>query len=118
MSGQMQFDFVFKPQPLIKPEPITPTDRRGGLQAAFERFHKANPHVYDALRAVALWCKRNNKKMGMKAIYERVRWEYSVQTDGEPYKLNNNFTAFYARRLMEREPELKGFFETRKRRAL
>lgn len=99
------------------PQPVVGTDRRGGLQASFDRFHAANPHVYTALRYVALWCVRNGRKMGMKAIYERVRWEYSVQTDEEPYRLNNNYTAYYARLLMADEPELAGYFETRRTRA-
>ena len=29
------------------------------------------------------------------------------------FKLNNNFTAHYARLLMAQEPDLEGFFETR-----
>lgn len=103
---------------LPEPQPIVPVDRRGGMEASFRRFHAANPHVYEALKMVALWCKRNNRRMGIKAIYERVRWEYSVATSGSPYKLNNNFSAYYARALMKNEPELAGFFETRRRRAI
>lgn len=100
------------------PQPIVSVDRRGGLEESFKRFHAANPHVYEALKAVALWCKRNNKRMGIKAIYERIRWEYSISTTGSPYKLNNNHAPFYARALMKNEPELSGFFETRRQRAI
>ena len=109
MSEQMAFSFT--------PQPIKAVDRRGGISAAFQRFHEANPHVYDALKAVALWCVRNGKTVGMKAIYERVRWEYNVQTDDEPYRMNNNYTAHYARLLMKQEPELADYFQVRKIRS-
>lgn len=113
MTGQLSFSLV-----LPEPQPIIPVDRRGGLEASFNRFHAANPHVYEALKTVALWCVRNGRKMGIKAIYERVRWEYSISTSGSPYKLNNNYTAYYARKLMRDVPELAGYFETRRRRAI
>ena len=97
-----------------EPQPITGVSRYGRQQDVFARFHEANPHVYEALKYVALWAVRNGRKLGMKAIYERVRWEYNLQTADEPYRLNNNYTAHYARLLMEQEPELAGYFEIRK----
>ena len=100
----------------IETKPIVHTDTSGSIQAAFERFHEANPHVYRALRAVALWCVRHDKKVGMKAIFERVRWEFMIRTRGDGYRLNNNYSSRYARLLMENEPELTGFFETRQLR--
>lgn len=36
-----------------------------------------------------------------------------LQTSGDKYKLNNNYTRHYSRLLMSREPELEGFFEVR-----
>jgi hypothetical protein len=35
-----------------------------------------------------------------------------LATDGEPWKLNNSFTPWYARLAMT-EPDLDGFFHTR-----
>ena len=100
---------------LIKP--VDGNVGKGTIEERFSRFHERNPHVYEALRTVALWCLKNGKQMGMKAIYERVRWEFNVRTDGEPYRLNNDFTALFSRKLMKDEPQLAGFFETRRRRA-
>lgn len=37
----------------------------------------------------------------------------AVLTKGEPFKLNNDFRSRYTRLLMQQEPELQGFFETR-----
>jgi hypothetical protein len=36
-----------------------------------------------------------------------------VETTDAEWKLNNNWTPYYARKLMANEPELKGFFEIR-----
>lgn len=104
------------PLTLPAPVPIVPTSRKGGLEEDFSRFHAANPHVYQALRQVALHAARRGRKVGIKAIYERVRWEYQVETSRQEdaYKLNNNYTSRYARLLMENEPDLAGFFETRR----
>ena len=92
---------------------------RGSIQDRFEAFHKANPHVYEYLkvRAISL-AHRGIKRYGMKSLFELLRWDYAIQTGIETsFKLNNNFTALYARKLMKEVPELKGFFETRTRRS-
>ena len=50
--------------------------------------------------------------------WERLRWwsQFEVnRTGSEPWRLDNNWTKFYARRLMRDEPELAGLFETRDR---
>jgi len=84
------------------------------IETRFNLFHKANPHVYRMIRQIALDLKlTGHKRMGMKAIFERLRWLYMVQTKGDVFKLNNNYTSHYARLIMAQEPELAGFFETR-----
>jgi hypothetical protein len=83
------------------------------LEQRFEAFHAANPHVYDHLRRLALDARRKGRQMGIKALYEVLRWQYAMATTDDDYKLNNSYTSFYARLLMEREPELAGYFETR-----
>jgi hypothetical protein len=76
-------------------------------------FHEANPHVYEALKQIAHQVKAAGKpRYGMKALFERLRWISTFETEGDPYKLNNNYTAFYARMLME-DPDFKGFFAVR-----
>ena len=88
-------------------------------EAAFRAFHDANPHVYERLKRLAFKLKaRGVERYGIKALYEVLRYEEHVATTapvGE-YALNNNLTAYYARELMAREPDLEGFFEVRERR--
>lgn len=93
-----------------------PTPR---LDAKFRRFHSQNPHVYSHLERLAFKLRnRGVQRWGVKALWEVLRYELALNTD-EPvgaYKLNNSFTAYYARLLMERNPEdLADFFETRER---
>lgn len=88
----------------------------GWHREAFERFHRENPHVYEQLKRLAFKLKnRGVRRWGCKALYEVLRYEAAVQTSAPAgsYKLNNSFTAYYARLLMEQEPDLAGFFETR-----
>jgi hypothetical protein len=87
-------------------------------QAAFVRYHAENPQVYAALVRFALEAKRSGRRrLGMKAVFERLRWWSVIETAGDEFVLNNNYTAWYARLVMAQEPELAGFFETRASRA-
>lgn len=89
--------------------------RKRSIAERFEDFHRDNPQVYAELlklakRAAARGCTR----LGIKCLWESVRYNLSVSTySPDGYKLNNDFTARYARLLMEQEPELAGLFETR-----
>lgn len=80
----------------------------------FNAFHAANPHVYEALVAMARkWKRAGHTSCSMKLLFEVLRWKHGIQTDGDEWTLNNNYTAYYARAIMERETDLTGFFETR-----
>jgi hypothetical protein len=83
------------------------------IQEKFERFHNENPQVYQKLREIGLWCRRQGKTMGIGAMYEILRWQFGIQTTGSPYKLDNDFRSRYSRLLMQSEPELEGFFRIR-----
>lgn len=97
-------------------KPVKAAKLKLGIEARFEHFHRLNPHVLDAVVSIALDLKsRGFNKGGMKQIFERLRWLYAIQTRGEEYRLNNDFTAYYARVVMAVVPTLDGFFETRER---
>ncbi len=83
---------------------------------AFEAFHAANPHVYDELvRSARTYREQTGRtKCGMSLLFGRVRWVLSLRTEGDAFKLNNNFAPFYSRLLMEREPDLAGMFDLRR----
>ena len=72
----------------------------------FDAFHAANPHVADALELLARqWLDAGHKRVGIKALIERLRWEYGIRTEGDSFRLNNTLTSHYARLLIERRPE-------------
>lgn len=88
------------------------------IRERFERFHAANPHVYTTLVRMSRKLKHRHgwPRVGMKMLFEQLRWRWLVETTGaETYRLNNNYTAHYARLIMRRERDLAGFFETRER---
>ena len=90
----------------------------GKLEQDFWKFHRKHPEIYRALVYFARqWRERkgSNSVVGIKALYERVRWELSFESlsDQDSPKLSNNHTAFYARLIMEREDDLIGIFKTK-----
>lgn len=88
------------------------------IDAKFAEFHAANPHVYEMLVQLAYEATDANKRrIGIKALWERLRWDLWLAADGDEYRLNNNFTSRYVRLIEEREPGLRGLFEQRRLRA-
>jgi hypothetical protein len=91
-------------------------DRRS-LQAKFEEFDKNNPHVYAELVKLAKRARaRGVERLGIKMLWEVLRWQLQVETyhpGADKFRLNNNYHALFARKLMDEYPELRGLFETR-----
>ncbi|MBO9524307.1 MAG: hypothetical protein J7518_22445 [Nocardioidaceae bacterium] len=102
---QLAFDLA----PLVEPT----YEKDATLAERFAAFHDANPHVADALEHLAAQWLTRHDHVGMKALFERLRWESGIRTEGDPYCLNNNWTAYYARLLIERRPEWASAFRLR-----
>jgi hydrogenase maturation factor len=86
------------------------------IERAFIEFDTQNPEVYKQLvRLARQWRAAGKAKLGIKTLFEKLRWEWHVAglTESDGYKLNNNFTALYARKIMKNEPDLDGLFEIR-----
>ena len=80
----------------------------------FAAFHACNPHVYDELVALARRLRaRGIDRYGIAGLFEVLRYDYTLRTGGEPFKLNNSYRAYYARMIMANESELAGLFELR-----
>jgi len=81
-------------------------------------FHEKNPHVYYELTKYARQAvAAGHSRVGIELLWNRMRWDWMLRTDhGTDYKLNQNYKAWYARRIMELEPDLSEIFETRSRR--
>ncbi|MEU3046238.1 hypothetical protein ABZ705_06825 [Streptomyces sp. NPDC006984] len=87
------------------------------LDERFEDFHDQHPWVYEALeRLTAQWVEAGGGRIGVKALFEQLRWLAPDLAHGEPFQLNSNFTSRYARLLRARHPEWRDVFELRRLR--
>lgn len=85
------------------------------IEKAFLDFHRLNPHVYDELVVLTRELRsRGVMRVGIKMLFEVLRWKHLLRTSGDTFKLNNNYHSYYARLIMLNEPDLKGIFETRR----
>lgn len=100
---------------LLLPTEEPTNGKHASIEDRFNAFHTANPHVYQALRRLALQMRRaGHKRWSTKGAFEVLRWQYAMLTESsDGFKLNNIYTRPYAHLLMQQEPELLGFFETR-----
>lgn len=91
--------------------------KRPSIDQRWAEFHAANPHVLDELlRLARARLDRGEKRIGLKALWEELRsWLQVTGTDA--YKLDNGYTALYARTLIRVDPRLADLIETRKRKA-
>ena len=90
-------------------------NRYDQLRGEAGEFHRKHPRVWE------LFDRFTRDRIGYgyqhysaKAIWERIRWETDqAKTEGDEFKLNNNYPSFYARAWMGKNPEYQGFFRTR-----
>lgn len=86
---------------------------------AFKLYDQQNPTVFVAFKQFAEeWRAAGHSHCGAGMIFERIRWETGIRAGRElglpVLKLNNNYRAYYARKLVAEDPEKwRGFFEFR-----
>lgn len=84
------------------------------MESRFEEFHRQHPHVYQELVRLARQAvSAGRRRLGIRMLWERLRWTLYVERKGDDYKLNDHLTAPYSRLIMRQEPDLRGLFETR-----
>lgn len=88
------------------------------LQDRYEHWRRSEDgqKVYKAVLSGAVRLHlRGFRHYGIAALYEGVRYDYSLQIgpDMQGFKLNNNWRSRLARDIMREHPFLDGFFETR-----
>lgn len=84
----------------------------------FAEFDTAHPEVYASFRHFAgVMLARGHQHYSADGIMHIVRFhtEANVAHDGG-FKINNNFVALYARKLVAADPSFAGFFAFRIRR--
>ncbi len=90
------------------------------IEQAFKEFNQANPKIYELFKEQVLRAqKAGKKKVSSKAIINYIRWEMHIKTTSEDgYKINDAFTAMYARKYVHDYPHNKSLFEFRKRKSI
>jgi hypothetical protein len=92
---------------------------KGSLTVGFADWLAENPRVYgEVVRMAREWRAIHGRtaRVGIATLWEALRWQSSLYTRGDEFKLNNSYRAPMARLVMQREPDLIGVFETRERR--
>ena len=91
------------------------TPAKTELQEKFEQFDRDNPKVWKLFQNFAFRAIRKGfNHYGAKTIFEAIRFHCDIFTTDTDFKLNNNYTAYYARKFHRVYPHYDGFFETRK----
>lgn len=98
-----------------------PSSKEGETPDSLNRIHRefqswaaANPKAVELFFRFAdeAW-EHGRRTIGAKLIVERIRWETSIITSGEDYKINNNYTAYLARMYVKKKPERDTLFKFR-----
>jgi hypothetical protein len=75
-------------------------------------WHKKNPHVYELFKRFSMQAiNRGHRNLSAWLIVNRIRWETSVETQGDDFKINNDYIAYYARLFMHTIPNIRGSLE-------
>jgi hypothetical protein len=84
------------------------------LLIKWQRWHKENPEFYELFsRFTKEAISNGHTKLSAWLIINRIRWETSIVTKGDDYKISNDFIALYSRLFMPDNPQYAGFFRTR-----
>jgi hypothetical protein len=86
------------------------------MKMTFEQFDNNNPQVWDLfMRFTFDTIHAGHKRFSADSILHRIRWETSVVTTDAHFKINNDYSADYARKFMTSFPKYNNFFEIRNR---
>lgn len=80
---------------------------------SFEHYDSVHTDIWQAFEEMALkLIKQGYHHYGSKALFEKIRYHTRID-GGKDFKVNNTFTANYARKFIRLHPEHKDFFELR-----
>ncbi len=83
-------------------------------ELAAQDFHDSNPHICDILVKETLRLRYAGvTHISMDKLFGTVRWSEHITTVDDKFKMNNNYSSFYARLVMEKEPLIEGMFAIR-----
>ena len=82
----------------------------------FSQYHREHPEIWKEFKKITLQVIREGfKHYSSKSIFEAIRWRKRGEIKSDGFKVNNNYTADYARMFAKEFPQYKDFFRTRQR---
>jgi hypothetical protein len=102
---------------LFRPVPAARLSTRSTeLENEARKFVAAHPEIWRLfLRFTHELIGAGREHYSSDAVLHRIRWYTAVESHGEEFKVNNNFSAVFARWFHDAYPERAGFFRTRQR---
>lgn len=87
------------------------------IQERYDAWITANSWVLAAMeRLVGDWIAAGHSRVGIKQMWEVIRWQYGATT-GDTFKANNDYTSRVARDLLATHPDWEPYIEIRALRA-
>jgi hypothetical protein len=79
------------------------------------KWHKLNPNVYELFKKFTFEAiDKGHTRFSHWLVMNRIRWETSIDTVGDEFKIRNDFIAYYARLFMHEFPEHNEIFAIKK----
>ncbi len=86
----------------------------GTNQARFHQFDRENPSVFEEMLRKARGLRAEGRNIsGVEVLANDIRYEGADTEHSDGYKFNNNFKAYYARKLLMTDSTLCGLFVVR-----
>lgn len=82
-------------------DPVNSIERKARI------FHKSHPEVFELAERLMTDALSRVPRCGIGFVWERMRWYYKIESTDAPFKLSNNYRAYYARWLLQKHPEWK-----------
>lgn len=80
----------------------------------FDEYDRENPEVWEKFQEIAFKAiEKGFNHYSSKGIFELIRW-HTKTSGNDGFKVNNIYTAYYARKFNNKFPEHNNFFRLRK----
>lgn len=94
------------------------TEELEAFNSRFDQFDKDNPRVWELFQRFTFeLISKGKNRYSSDGVLHRIRWETALTTNDPVYKLNNNWSPYYARKFHKVYPQHDGFFALRVSRA-
>jgi len=105
------------PRPIPVPDlwrSLNHWSRADQIRDEFEAYIAKNPGVWIMFKRYAADVKESGvQRYSARTIIERIRWHHEIEHRRADWKLNNNFTPYFARKLIREDPSYAKVFELR-----